>query len=315
MEEVARQLIRAIRGHRSQEAFSRRLGYTSNPVADWEAGRRFPTAAETFRACALAGIDVAAAVARFSPEEAETLGEGADEQVAAWLGALRGNVSMKELADRVGQSRYAVSRWLTGETRPRLPEFLQLVDGLTSRLSDLVAEMVPIDQVPALLPAHLQRHASRRIVFDEPWVAAIIVLLETTAYQDLGVHQPGWLAERLQIPQEVEDRCLARLADAGLVERAPGGTYRTRQELTVDASADPEGTRRLKAHWASLGAARGVAPHEGDMVSYHVVAVSKEDLERIREAHIRYFMEVRSIAANSRPEVAALVNIHLLTWR
>src|SRR5262245_15915722 len=143
MELVARQLVRAIRAHRSQEAFSRRLGYTSNPVADWEAGRRFPTGAETLRACLLLGIDVQAAVSRFSATEAALLGECDDGDVASWLAALRGNLAIKDLAARVGESRYAVSRWLTGDTRPRLPEFLRLVDGLTNRLSDLVAELVP----------------------------------------------------------------------------------------------------------------------------------------------------------------------------
>ena len=63
-----------------------------------------------------------------------------------------------------------------------------------------------------------------------------------------------------------------------------------------------------------VGPTRATAPHDGDLVSYNVVAVAREDLERIREAHVRDFMEVRSIVANSRPEVAALVNIQLLTW-
>ena len=50
------------------------------------------------------------------------------------------------------------------------------------------------------------------------------------------------------------------------------------------------------------------------MVSYNVFAVSRADLERIREAHVRYFMEVRAIVADSAPEVAALVNIQLLSF-
>lgn len=314
MELVARQLIRAIRGRRSQEAFSRRLGYTSNPVADWEAGRRFPTAAETIRACRLSNIDWKAAFGRFSPEEALLLGEGDDAGVGAWLGALRGNTAIKELAERIGQSRYAVARWLSGDTRPRLPDFLQLVEALTSRVSDLVAELVDIEEIPALAEAHRRRHASRRVAFDEPWAGAVMVLLETRDYQALGRHVEGWIAERLEIPVEVERRCLSRLEEAGLVVRERGGTWRTREPLTIDARADPDGTRRLKAHWAALGPQRATAPHEGDLVSYNVVAVSREDLERIREAHVRYFMEVRSIVANSAPEVAALVNIQLLTW-
>ncbi len=313
MVEVARQLIRAIRGRRSQEAFSRRLGYSSNPVADWEAGRRFPTAAETLRACRLSGIDVRAAVERFTPNEGPTLGDEGDADVAAWLTALRGNTTLKELADRTGESRYAVSRWLTGDTRPRLPEFLALVEALTSRLSDLVVELVDIELVPALLEAHRQRHASRRLAFDEPWVAAVMVLMETADYRALPRHEVGWIARRLEVPLEIEERCLARLVETGIMVHERG-RYTSRGELTIDARAEPDGMKRLKAHWASLGHARATKPHDGDLVSYNVIAVSREDLDRIREAHVRYFMEVRSIVANSRPEVAALVNVQLLTW-
>ena len=314
MELVARQLVRAIRGRRSQEAFSRRLGYTSNPIADWEAGRRFPTAAEMLRACLLTGIDVRGAFHRFSPEEAPLLADADDDGVSAWLAGLRGNTAIKELSERIGASRYAVARWISGDTRPRLPDFLRLVEALTNRLSDLVAELVAIEEIQALLDAHRQRHASRRVAFDEPWVGAVMCLLETVPYQRLGRHVDGWIATCLGIDLEIERRCLERLEVAGLVVRERGGTYATRDQLTIDARADPEGTKRLKAHWAALGLERATAPHEGDLVSYNVVAVSREDLERIREAHVRYFMEVRSIVASSEPEVAALVNIQLLTW-
>lgn len=314
MEMVARQLLRAIRGRRSQEALSRRLGYTSNPVSDWEAGRRFPTAAEAIRACRLVGIDVSAAFARFSPEEAPAIGEGDDDGVAAWLQALRGNTAIKTVADRVGASRYAVSRWIAGTTRPRLPDFLRLVDALTDRLSDLLAELVDIERIEALSDAHRRLHASRRVAFDEPWVAAVMCVIETPAYQNRPTHEPGRIAAILDIDEAIERRCLERLEEAGHIVRVGNRPYRTRDALTIDARADPDGTKRLKAHWAAMGASRATAPHDGDMVSYNVVAVSRQDLERIREAHIRYFMEVRSIVADSTPEVAALVNVQLLTW-
>lgn len=314
MEIVARQLLRGIRAHRSQEAFSRRLGYTSNPVSDWEAGRRFPTAAETLRAATVSGIDVRAAVRRFSPDEADRIGALGDRDVACWLSAMRGNTSIKVLSERVGASRYAVSRWLAGQTRPRLPDFLRLIEALTSRLSDLLVELVDIECLPALAEAHRQRHASQRVAFDEPWVSGVMCVLGTDAYQALGRHVPGWIADRMGFPVEVEQRCLQRLEQVGLIARRGRGTYRIRDELTVDTRTHPEETKRLKAHWAALGLARATEPRPGDMVSYNIVAVSREDLERIREAHIRYFMEVRSIVAESTPQVAALINIQLLTW-
>lgn len=311
----ARQLMRAIRGRRSQEAFSRRLGYTSNPVADWEAGRRFPTAAEAIRACRLSGIDVDAALERFRPEEAAAIGEGDDAGVASWMDAVRGKTAVKEVAARVGRSRYAVARWLAGDTRPRLPDFLRMVDALTGRLSDLVAELVPIESVPSLVARHAERRASRHLAFDEPWTEAILRILETAAYQQRSRHERGWVSRRLEIPLEVEERCLARLEAAGIISQDGDEPYRPAADLTVDTRADPEGTRKLKAHWAELALRRSTQPREGDLVSYNVVSVSREDLERIREAHIRYFHEVRQIVSASEPiEVAALVNIHLLSW-
>jgi transcriptional regulator with XRE-family HTH domain len=312
---VARQLVRAVRGSRSQEAFSRRLGYRSNPVADWEAGRRFPVAAEFLRACQLARIDVAGAFERFRPEEATALGEIDDDGVAAWLEALRGSTAINDLAERMEVSRYAISRWLKGTTRPRLPDFLKLVEVLTDRLSDLVAELVRIEEVPALAEVHRERHASRTLAFEEPWTEAILRVLETRAYRGLPAHLPGWIADRLGIGIDTERRCLERLAAAAVVARDEAGRWQPVGALTVDTRADPEGTLRLKHHWAGMGVQRATAPREGDMVSYNVVGVSRDDLERIREAHVRYFHEVRQIVANSEPvEVAALVNIQLMTW-
>ena len=40
--ETAGQLIRALRGSRSQRAFARRIGYRGNPIANWEAGLSAP---------------------------------------------------------------------------------------------------------------------------------------------------------------------------------------------------------------------------------------------------------------------------------
>jgi len=314
VEEVARQLVRAARGARSQEAFSRRLGYSSNPVADWEAGRRFPVASEFLRACRLSKIDVDGAMRRFRPEESAVLGDGDDEGVARWLDALRGTSAIGDVADRVGHSRYAVSRWLKGLTRPRLPDFLALIDGLTDRLSDWVAELVPIEAVPALEARHRERRASRTLAFDEPWTEAILRLMETSAYQRRPSHDPDWVAARMGLSRDDVDRCVEKLLAAGVIA-ADGERLRAREALTVDTRADPEGTLRLKQHWARLGVERATAPRQGDLVSYNVLSVSRADLERIREAHVRYFHEVRQIVAQSEPiEVAALVNIQLLSW-
>ncbi|MBX2802795.1 MAG: DUF4423 domain-containing protein [Myxococcales bacterium] len=305
-DDAAKQLLRALRGSRSQRAFSRRLGFTGNPVASWEAGRRFPTADGTFAAARVAGIDVAAAVRSFHAEAAEAFGVGDTAGVARWLDALRGQLSRAEVARRADLSRFAVTRWMNGVTRPRLPAFLTLVDALTGRLADLVSALVPIEQVPALRDQHARVHASRRLAFEQPWTEAVVRILECN---------PGVRADRvatcLGISEDEAQDCLQALLAAGVVARRRG-TFRARGVLTVDTRDAPTAMRDLKSHWASLGVRRARTPRPGDLVSYNVMSVSRRDLERIRQLHIDYFRAVRAVVAESTPEVAAMINVQLL---
>jgi hypothetical protein len=122
---AARQMMRALRGKRSQLAFARRLGYRGNQIADCEAGRRAPTARRMLKACAAAGVDVRAALAGFhaaeppDPEDVHSL--------AAWLERLRGKTSTAALASQSGYSRHQLGRWLSAHAEPRLPGFLATV--------------------------------------------------------------------------------------------------------------------------------------------------------------------------------------------
>ena len=314
MIDVARQLLRAIRGERSQEAFSRRLGYTSNPVADWEAGRRMPRAAEALRAARIAGIDVAGAFQRFRTAEAPRLGAMDDAGVAAWLQALLGKRPLRDVCAAVGQTRFTVSRWLSGRTRPRLPDFLALVEALTGRLSDLVAELVPIADVPALRAHHEAKQQSRRLAFDAPWTEAVLRVLETEDYRALRAHRPGFVAERLRIEDAIEADALSRLAAAGIIAW-DGRRWASSAPFTVDTRAEPGRVAALKAHWSEVALRRIGEPGEGDLFSYNVLSVSRADLARIREMHLAYFRELRAVVAASEPvEVAALVNVQLMGW-
>src|SRR6186997_1111939 len=64
-EALSADLLRALRGRRSQAAFSRRLRYRSNVARTWENRRRFPTAARMLEAAARVGIAPRAALGRF----------------------------------------------------------------------------------------------------------------------------------------------------------------------------------------------------------------------------------------------------------
>ena len=303
MEQAARQWVRAIRGHRSQRQLSMRLGYRSNPVAEWEGGRRFPTAAEFFRAAAVSGVDVTVALRLFQPSASIPSDPVDDTGLARWLDGLRGNLAIGELAERVGASRFAVSRWLSGRTRPRLPDFLRLVQGITGRTADLVAATVPIAQVPALREQHARTLSARELLRREPWALAVLALMEIE-------HPPATaegVAAALGIPVGTARRSLAGLVAGRVLDQGVGGWRPTGAPLVIDTPDEA----LLKRHWAQVGLNR---LDGGDQTcGYMVFGVGQADLERLRELHLAYYRQVRAIASASTPtERVAVLNLQLI---
>lgn len=313
MESAAQQFMRAVRGSLSQQAFARRLGYRANPITDWEHGRRYPTAAEALRAAARVKIDVAAAFQRFQPEL--TLHKGRDGfALADWLRALCVKSSVRELAERGGVSRFALGRWLSGQRMPRLPDFFRVVDAATARLPDLLAALVPIEHVPALRERHAAERAARTLAFEEPWSEAVLRVLETPAYRALSRHEDGFIARRLGITLEQEQRVLEGLLAAQLIA-LDAGLYLEQRSLNVDTRGGKQALYALKRHWADTAAARAEHPLRGDLFAYSVISLSAADLDKVRHLLHETYREIRSVVAASEPaECVALLNLQLMGW-
>jgi transcriptional regulator with XRE-family HTH domain len=306
---LVRQLVRALRGARSQTALSRRLGYRSNVIYTWESGRREPSASELFRLVSRTGGSPAKAFASF-PIDLARVDLKKPAGIAALLDRLRGEARIVEIAERCGVSRYTASRWLSGKAEPRASELIVLIEALTFRVLDFVTALAPAHALPEISGPWRELEVRREIAFTHPWSQAILRELETTAYAKLAKHRAGWLAERLRVPLAIEEESLRALSLAGLV-RFDGERWIT-EPVAVDTSmASDEERRRLKLHWADAGRARIEAGAEG-LFSWSVFAVSRADYERIRALHVRYMQSLRQIVDASTPsEVVAVANVQL----
>jgi transcriptional regulator with XRE-family HTH domain len=199
---IARDFLRALRGKRSQAAFSRRLGYRTNVAYTWESGRAFPTAATVLAAAARTGVDVRGAIARFyraAPPWLTEVDPTSPAGVARLLDDLRGRTSIVELARVAKRSRFAIARWLKGDAEPRWPEFLLLVETTSLRLLDFLATLTDVSKLPSLAVAWAELEATRRAAYDVPWTQAVLRALELTEYKSLERHERGWLARRVGI--------------------------------------------------------------------------------------------------------------------
>ena len=312
LEPIARQFLLALRGDRSQVQWSRRLGYRSNVAYAWESGRRRPTAAEVLRACARGGIDVDGAFVRFFgarpgwlPADPTT-----PATVALFLDALRGTTAITQVARAAGVSRFQVMRWMQGDTEPRFVDFLRLVEATSLRMVDFVACLIPPEAIPALhepwARLQLRREGARRF----PWTQAVLRVLELDWYRAAPAHADEPVATALGIPARHVAECLAFMAETGQIRWT--GTHWAPAAAMVDTRLSAEVGRELKAHWTRVAAERLTDGVPGQF-SYNVFAVSRADLERIRELHLAYFRALRAIVAGSEPaEVVALVNVQLV---
>jgi uncharacterized protein DUF4423 len=310
---ASRELVRAVRGKRSQLVLSRRLGYRGNPVTDWEAGRSHPDTLEVLEAARLAKLPVKAAFERFHPAPPPRLDRGA-AGLAAWLDAVRGSTTFAALSARLGCSRYVVRRWFGAEAQIKLPAFLRLVDVLTDRVQDWVAELVGIERVPSLAERFERVRLAKLLAFELPWSEAVLRVLETARYRTQPSAGAAAIASWLSIDTDHVAQVLEKLVAAGVVSET-SGEYRVVGTLSVDTRVTPDGLRRLRQHWLGALLERSRTPHPTDWSAYNVMSLSAADLAFVRERLQSVFREIRSRVAASEPtEEVALVMLQLAHW-
>jgi len=297
---IAAELIRALRGRRSQAAFSRKLGFKSNIVNRWEAQQSFPTASTFLRVLGRVEAKRASPLVRFFPRPpAELLASGAASpaSVAVFLRELRGKVPILSVARESGSNRYSVSRWLAGSVEPRLPQFLCLIEVMSRRLLDFVACCTDPVRLPSVAQAFQRLELVRHAAYEQPWSHAVLRALELEGMR--GRDQTAWLADRLGATPEELTPALALLEATGQVQRT-GGRYRLRQVVSVNTSQDPRRALALKVSWTETALARMRSGAPGNY-GYSVFSVSKRDLRRLRDVHLEYVRAMQALIAASQP--------------
>lgn len=306
---VSGQLVRALRGARTQVALSRALGYRTNVLFAWESGRDDVGMTAFLRLLRQLHRDPnewLTAFGRGAPEC--SLGCAAD--LGEYLARLAGERSISSLAERVGVSRYVVGRWLAGKTEISLAEFLWFVEVTTLAALDLLALLVDPRELESTARAFARLEAARRSARERPWSHAIVHMVDLPSYRALGRHEPGWFASRLGISTQEERECLELLVELGRLSLS-GGRYASSGTLAVDTRPDPGATRQLASFWMKQGAERVLVPESGRF-AFNTFGISHADFERVRELGARYFRELRAIIGESEPtEMVAVATFQL----
>jgi len=295
-ERLARELVFALRGRRSQPWLSRRLGLKSNLVYRWEAGRAWPSATQFFAIARVAGVPSAK---RLEDWLGRATGLGSvdlesTEGVRALLERLAGPLGIGAVAERMERSRFVVSRWLSGQTRIRLPDLLRYVEATSLRLLDFVALFVDPARIGAIAADWKRIEAARRAAYDAPWSHAVLRVLELRDYESEGPVGEAWIAKRLGIDVHEARRSLGLLAKSGQIQRA-GKRWRVRSAEVIDTGVDHERRRSLRAFWSRVAVDRLEAGVRG-VHAFNIFTLAERDLPELRALHLEFFNRVRALA-------------------
>ncbi len=296
------ELLRALRGRRSQRQLSRRLGFESNVIYRWESGRSWPAAGEFFRLAGLSGKDVGEALDQMGFGGA-VFGSKFDwtepAKIAEWLGRLRGSSSIQSLAEAMQCSRFVLSRWFAGKTLIRLPELLKLVHVMTRRGLDFLAVFADPAKLTSVSREWKALNASRNAARQYPWSQAVLRVLELEAYAKLPRHRRGWIAKYLGISVQEEQRCLRILQQAGQI-RLEDERWVVEEVRTVDTSGGRSSREDARGFWLEVAHEQWERRKPG-MYAYNICSISEADLQRLQALHLRYFTEMRELIARSSP--------------
>jgi hypothetical protein len=137
---------------------------------------------------------------------------------------------------------------------------------------DFLACFTEIEKLPCVAEEFRALRAARKTAYDVPWSHAVLRALELTDYAELGKHRPGWLAKRLGISRQEEERCVAALAKARQIQLRDGLWIVDRTQ-TVDTRAEPARARHLKAEWFKVTLSRLQSGMSGSF-GYNLMAIS-----------------------------------------
>jgi hypothetical protein len=301
-EQVAVELIRALRGRRSCAELSRRAGYRSNIVQRWESRHCWPTAARFIAVHRRLHPHSPSWLERFAHGNPEWLGArdpASPQVVAEFLQRLRGKTPIVRVAEQTACNRYTVARWFQGSAQPKLPQWLQLVEATGRRLLDLIASFTN----PALLPSvrdQWQRlQLARQAAYERPWSHAVLRALELTASARKLPGQASWIAAQLAISVAEVREALALLEATGQARLTRHG-YVPLPAMFVDTSDDPRRALELKAAWTQTALDRMRRGDDGSF-GYSLFAISRGDMQRLRNLHLEYVRAMQSVIAGSSP--------------
>jgi hypothetical protein len=295
---AARELVRAVRGKKSQNWLSRRLGYGFNKVCRWETGAAALHWEDFVKIAKVLRLDVARALRMFVGFSAAPH----DDKLVGHL--LAGVVETTALKKLKWSTRLAKAQ-RSGHRRVLLSEILHLIELNRLDVIGFVGCFAPPETLPAFVREAKLWAAEIALYLERPATHGVIRCLELEEYRQAGRAKAGpktgLIAARLGIDVGDEIAILAELERLGLIKKVDGLF-----ELTPRAQRPPFLGGQERGRWDLIGywlrrAVQGAAdrgaspPREGELWSFRTISCSKKAQAALRQYTVTYLNGIQAV--------------------
>lgn len=287
-ENIAVEVMRALRGTETQMFVSAALGFSFNQVAKWESQEKNILVSDFFKLAAHKNIFPKQILKNIFFNYSDDF-----HQVSSLLKELQGTMSINDFAVRIGENRLKVARWLSAEVEISLSNFLKILYKIRNCADLLVSEVVPIEQVPSLMPYLNRALAIADRVGAKPWVSLFMQMLTHPSCPEAD-KVPQYFSDLSKIPFVEVENTINEMKQVGiLVPNSKGFYERPHRRLVFSKEKMDES----KLYWVKAAAlAYENLKNEDDQfridnpIGFAVLSASDESWKKIRD-HYRLFFE------------------------
>ena len=283
---VACELIKALRGERSQQWVNERLGHQNyNVVSRWETGQQRIYWKDFVELTKVFKIDV-----RKDLEDFYGFFENLDDQTKL-VSSFVGDTSIEKAAKFLDTSTSTVQRLLRGATPLQLSTFLALLE-YRGDLFRFAARTVEIKKVPSLFESYNQSREALQTFSKHPEASPIMLCFCLSEYKAKDAHEEGWVANKLGISKDKELDVIADLENVGLIEKENGRYVEKAHFLNLSYSKEDEKewSHLIKENWIKEALSRFEnRPHKKKSTAGFRIFAVDEHKKQLMEEEIKKF--------------------------
>ena len=309
-DQIATEILRDLRGSKSQGQINNSFGFDYNKVAKWENNELSISWQEFLRYTSLAKKDMQ----QYFREN--LVYNGNIESIAEIISHLIKNIPLEQVAASIGCSKATLYRWIKGETEPGIKFILKIIVLVDANFLKFFSAICNISNISAL-DGFTEMEKSKDVFFRYPLIAAILRVIELREYETLPTHQEGFISKKLGIDDEEEKFLLSIMLRHHFI------SYKEEKYIALSKTINTAGNRKLQLEtmlfWQQQSKKilerlyDGQSYNERHLWMYNVFGTTAEAREMLRKKALVYNNEIITILS-SEVNRGAIVDVTLLQF-